>query len=499
MEQDLQVLAKKSSRATANKLAIICQCIIVTIIAAAYMLEVVKGSKTMGYEIITILLCYIPVVLAITVYRKNNTSITAIMRIVGIGFTLLYTFLLFTATSDLVFTYVMPMLTILLLFNVKRFIYIIGAGAFIENVLYVIMCVAVQHRTDPDSIVTYEIQLFLVLLCVIYFIVVSNHLIMVGDIRTARLTLEKNKINDVYEKVLSVSQSMTENVEMVDAKMNALNSSMVNTLDSMSEVSTGTNESAEAIQNQLLKTEQIQDSIESVENAVELISEDMDKTVAVVNDGRKKVEDLTALSTKADEAGEEVSAALESFTEYTNRMNSITELITNVASQTSLLALNASIEAARAGEAGRGFAVVATEISNLAGQTTDATSDINNLIGSINEQLGFMVDKIDTLIKANIEQGKTAEQTAESFVAINSNIDEIKVQAGQLKTSVAELMSANKEIVDSIQTISAITEEVSAHSGETYNASENNQAILNEVSDIVALLKDEAEQLNSAQ
>ena len=62
MDQDLQVLAKKSSRATANKLAIICQSIIVTIIAAAYMLEVVKGSKTIGYEIITILLCYIPLV-----------------------------------------------------------------------------------------------------------------------------------------------------------------------------------------------------------------------------------------------------------------------------------------------------------------------------------------------------------------------------------------------------------------------------------------------------
>lgn len=66
-------------------------------------------------------------------------------------------------------------------------------------------------------------------------------------------------------------------------------------------------------------------------------------------------------------------------------MHSIIELIDNITTQTSLLALNASIEAARAGEAGRGFSVVASEISNLATQTQDATVDITTLIENISK------------------------------------------------------------------------------------------------------------------
>ena len=64
-------------------------------------------------------------------------------------------------------------------------------------------------------------------------------------------------------------------------------------------------------------------------------------------------------------------------------MHSIVEIISKIANQTSLLALNASIEAARAGEAGRGFSVVATEISGMATQTKDATGNIAELIQNV--------------------------------------------------------------------------------------------------------------------
>ncbi|MBR6325306.1 MAG: chemotaxis protein, partial [Lachnospiraceae bacterium] len=284
-------------------------------------------------------------------------------------------------------------------------------------------------------------------------------------------------------------------VEDVSGQMTSLEDSMEQTLNSMREVSSGTNESAEAIQNQLVKTEEIQEEIQVVTQATDIIAGSMTTTTDAVSTGMQLIGELNSLTETSEKAGHEVADVLKTFQEYTSRMNSITDLITNVADQTSLLALNASIEAARAGDAGRGFAVVATEIGNLANQTTSATEDITSLIGNINNELQVMVDTIENLIETNQKQAQSAEQTSESFRTISSNVEEIRVQSEDLTRSVTQLAVSNKAIIDSIQTISAITEEVSAHSNETYAASQQNQDIVRHVGDLVNELHQDARKL----
>lgn len=194
-----------------------------------------------------------------------------------------------------------------------------------------------------------------------------------------------------------------------------------------------------------------------------------------------------------------MASALESLREYTGQMNSITDLITSVASQTSLLALNASIEAARAGEAGKGFAVVASEISNLAGQTTSATADIVSLIGNISNQLQVMITTTNNLISSNQEQNHSAEKTAETFETISDRVTNISTRSQELNQIVSELASANKTIVSNIQTISAITEEVSAHTNETYQSSEQSKEIVQKVTALVSSLNEDSKTLRLAE
>lgn len=150
-------------------------------------------------------------------------------------------------------------------------------------------------------------------------------------------------------------------------------------------------------------------------------------------------------------------------------------LIRSVAQQTNLLALNASIEAARAGEMGKGFAVVADEITELANQTRKSTEDIEQIIADLKEEAAGASDAVDTMAKASDKQSEiilSTERYLKNIDAIISEVyDKSKVQAEQIH----EIDSSNKDIVEHIQTVSAVSEEVTANSQQTLEITENSR------------------------
>ena len=187
----------------------------------------------------------------------------------------------------------------------------------------------------------------------------------------------------------------------------------------------GSVETAESIQTQLIKTEEIQKHIENVEKAAASIVENVNSTRNAIGSGNTNIGSMLEQAKASEESGSQVAKELSNLNEYTQQMHSIVEMINNVAEQTSLLSLNASIEAARAGEAGRGFAVVASEISSLAGQTQEATENIESLIENIAEKLDHVVHAINGLVAANQKQAQNAEDTADSFNRIEDRASTI--------------------------------------------------------------------------
>ena len=477
----------------ANRSSALALTVLESIIFVAYLMEGVKGNRTWGYIAMVVLMIVVNIVLIWTAYKRNPAS-PAIKHLIAFGYAVFYTFLLFTAANDLVFTYVIPMLIIVSLYNDHAYMQRLGVGVIAVNILSVIVFV-VTNEVTAQKITSFEIQILLTIVIIIYLIMSSKVTLQTNAMKNALIEDEKNHVSGILDKLLEISGHMINAVEDVSGQMTSLEDSMEQTLNSMREVSSGTNESAEAIQSQLVKTEEIQEEIQVVTQATDIIAGSMTTTTEAVSTGMQLIGELNSLTETSEKAGHEVADVLKTFQEYTSRMNSITDLITNVADQTSLLALNASIEAARAGDAGRGFAVVATEIGNLANQTTSATEDITSLIGNINNELQVMVDTIQNLIETNQKQAQSAEQTSESFRTISSNVEEIRVQSEDLTRSVTQLAVSNKAIIDSIQTISAITEEVSAHSNETYAASQQNQDIVRHVGDIVNELHQDARKL----
>ena len=106
-----------------------------------------------------------------------------------------------------------------------------------------------------------------------------------------------------------------------------------------------------------------------------------------------------------------------------------------------------------------------------------------------------MVKVIEDMIKISENQNKAVDDTAKSFEKIEQKNDRVYDEAGKMNSLVHELNDANQAIVDGIQTISGVTEEVTAHSTETLKASEDNSMITQEVGQTISGLKELADRL----
>lgn len=480
-----------------NRVALACHMVLAIVLALSYLLEVVKGDRTIGYYLIFLLLAAGPVIFEFLIYKRNPEDIR-LKYAIGITYTVFYVFVVFTTVNMIAFTFIIPIYMVLILYSdLKLCIGVSGAG-FLVNVIFLIWQ-GIQGNISAADAATYEIRIFLLLLISIFICLSTRTLDLINQAKLGELNKEKDNVSELLDRVMSVSGKMSDGIIDVVEQMNELGSAVSETRNAMQEVSAGTNETAESVQNQLGKTEEIQNHIGQMNDVMDAISNSMEEAKGNVRLGKENIDTLMRQMTLSEKAGREVVEDMKALEEYTSNMQSIIDLITNVASQTSLLALNASIEAARAGEAGRGFAVVASEISSLANQTQSATVNITDVIHSVSEKLGIAMDAVEQLMTSNEKQSESAAAAADSFEKITDSTNQVDEQNRRLDRAMEQLAEANSVIVESIQTISAIMEEVSAHSQETYSVSERNTRIVGEVERLVEDLSSQAKQLNQSQ
>lgn len=478
-----------------NHVAVIAHTIVGVVLSAAYAVEVLKGSRDIGYYLFFVALCMGPVIAEHILYRKDPE--TSLMRhIICFAYGILYLFVIFTTTSVAPFTYAFPMFLVIVLYLDVRACTIIGVGATIGNIAqiaYHAMTVGYASVELPDV----EIRIAATAITSFFLVYATIALKKVSGEKMGQIERKTEEATALSENVLHISGGMISGIEEVSSKVSQLGESMERIHSYMGEVTTGSTETAESIQQQLIKTEQIQQQIVRVKNAAEGIEENMKETTQKIDDGRKQMTALSKQMDKSTNANSQVLNQMKALGEYTSQMNTIIETITSIANSTGMLALNASIEAARAGEAGRGFAVVANQISGLASQTKSATVNITELIEHINRELESVETAVDVVTESNKANEESTRRVTESFQGIANGTESVGGRTQELMGIVEELEKANKEIVESIQTISAITEEVSAHASETYSACEDNGLLLESATNVVQDLNRDAEKLQA--
>ncbi|MCG5513156.1 methyl-accepting chemotaxis protein [Ectothiorhodospira shaposhnikovii] len=184
------------------------------------------------------------------------------------------------------------------------------------------------------------------------------------------------------------------------------------------------------------------------------------RTNQASHEGHECVADALRHMEQMKERMQQASALMTSLESRAGEIQRITEVITGIAEQTNLLALNAAIEAARAGEQGRGFAVVADEVRGLATRTSSATSEIAQMVHEIHTETSHAVATIHQLVEA-------VEESARRTATVDEKLTAILEHSASADRSIQTVVSGSEENHTHLDQVTGSIQTVSAHLSET--------------------------------
>ena len=237
--------------------------------------------------------------------------------------------------------------------------------------------------------------------------------------------------------------------------------------------------------------EKIADSVKELDNLSEQMHESDVEASRIINE-------LSESNDRTTDAIKKIEVSVHTTNDSVTRIQDAVNLIASIASETSLLALNASIEAARAGEQGRGFAVVASQIQKLAEQSNDSARQIENIIDSLIEDSQKSVETMEDVKKIMESQSESVGRTNESFTQVRNGITQSLDGVNQIADKTRRLDEARVNVVDVVQNLTAIAEENAASTEETSASVTEVSTIVYSISENATKLKEVAEHLEQS-
>lgn len=304
-----------------------------------------------------------------------------------------------------------------------------------------------------------------------------------GDLTVRIKAANKDELNELAENFNRFIANVQQIVQEVKEASDDVASGNNQLAATMEELATTFNSQAEQISSIVSEMQTIsQSSNESSKNLSEVL-DIMHESAEQTNHGQKQLAVVKNSIMEIHEKSDNLSRTIDELSESSKQIGEILVVINDIASQTNLLALNAAIEAARAGEAGRGFAVVADEVRKLAERTTKATSEIETIITTLQQESEKASHEMKASGEAVVHGVEVIEETSKSFEHVVSGVDRAVNNTNNVVMGVSEQNCLIQDIDDKTQVVASGVEE-------------SNSAV-SEVALTVSHLQERAEQLKN--
>lgn len=435
-------------RAKANKRAGITWLALIFIATIYYGIKTKNGEIARGYFIAFTVVGWVTYITGYIVSIIKGKAAKEYKWVLGICYLLFYAVIAWTALDKISYIFILPLLSILILYKDPKFIKMIMWFTLFVLISSNIYKGVAKGMMDFVASEECALQFAIVLCCFACTNMAIRHLVESDGALTGSIESELAQVVQTVEQVKDASNSIVDGVTVVRELADENKQGANNVVKDMGTLARNNGILNDKTVSSIEMTKVIDTQVKDVSDLMEEFSKLIEKSVKHADLSADELTEVVEITNRMSALSSKIETILETFKKEFENVKQETSTIEGITSQTNLLALNASIEAARAGEAGNGFAVVADQIRSLSSGTQDSSN-------SIMEALSHLEATSDEMLESITETVELIQLNIEKVSTVNKSVSDITSDATSLGDNIKVVDSAVKQVENSNETLTA--------------------------------------------